>query len=434
MAKSNADQRLVDYFEDITDGDLSLSLGSLANTDAFGRIRVSNPETIFDSKNIYDDSDLAADVENLPLFYDNQETSGSGTSTLYNNNRASQFISVSENTAGKRVRQTKMRFNYQPAKSQLVFLTFNLNGNNSGNIKRIGLFDDNNGLFLELDGSNINVVQRSNVTGSPTDTKIPQTLWNIRSLNGDKEPLLDITTTQILVIDFEWLGVGSVRFGFVIDGRIYYVHRFLNGNALTSVYMSTPNLPIRSEIENSGTGIADSIEQICSSIISEGGKQELGIIRYASTEGTHLDANVENTVYALIGIRLKTTHIAETINPIDITTQIQTASHRLEWILLLNPTVAGTFTYNGVNNSAVEIAKGVTANTVTGGIAIAGGFVESGGNASGGAGNITANINNAIRLGSLIDGTRDTLVLCVRPIGGSSNVDVEGAITWRELT
>jgi len=222
--------------------------------------------------------------------------------------------------------------------------------------------------------------------------------------------------------------------GFVVDGLIIYAHEFNNTNNLSVVYMSTPNLPLRSEIINDGTGVAKSMDQICSTVISEGGSDDLGVIRYASTGGTHLDANTENTLYALLGIKLKSAYIGASIKLLNTAIQLQTASHRLEWVLLLNPTVADTFTYSDISLSALQVAKGATANTVTGGYELAGGFVESGSVASGGAGSLDRGINNAVRLGSLIDGTVDSIVLAVRPIGGTTNADVEGSITWRELS
>ena len=214
--------------------------------DAFGRWRVSNPETIFDSKNIFNDSDIAETAENQPLFYDNQETSGTGTSTAYNNYHSSQSLVVANLTAGTRVRQTKMRFNYQPGKSSLVFSTFNLNGTQGNIIKKNGFYDENNGLFIEANGTTINLVRRTNVTGTPTDTQIAQANWNIDTMdgNGASGITINFTKAQILIIDFEWLGVGRVRMGFVVNGLIYYSHEFLNTNNLAEVYMSTPNLPL----------------------------------------------------------------------------------------------------------------------------------------------------------------------------------------------
>lgn len=412
----------------------SMKVSDGYSLDAFGRLRTSNPQTLFDSKNIFT-SGLGTTVENQPMFYDNQQTAGTLTSTAYLENQSSQQLSVASGTAGTRVRQTKMRFNYQPGKSQLILMTFNLDGAVAGITKREGMFDDKNGLFLELAGTTVNFVRRTYVTGTAADNPVPQSSWNIDKMDGTGTSgvTLNFSKTQILLIDFEWLGVGRVRMGFVVDGRIYYAHEFNNANVLDKVYMSTPNLPLRSEISNDGGGIAASMTQICSSVISEGGSEDLGNIRYVSTAGTHLDANTENTLYALIGIRLKSSYIGATIKQLHSALQIHTASSKLEWVILLNPTVAGSFTYADLAYSAVQVAKGATANEVTGGIEINGGFVESGGAATGASGSDSRGLANALYLGSLIDGTVETLVLCVRPIGGSTNVDVEGSLTWREL-
>src|SRR6056297_3389277 len=235
---------------------ITARLSDTSNIDAFGRLRVSNPETIFDSKNIFDDPNIGAAEENQPLFYDNQEVSGSGTTTLYNKNTASQYLTVSENTARTRIRQTKQRFNYQPGKSTLVFMTFTFCDACSGIINREGMYDNKNGLFLEQDNNILSFVRRTYTSGSTVDNKITQNNWNLDTLdgNGPSGYSLDLTKTNILVFDYEWLGVGRVRMGFVIDGKFIYCHEFLNANNLTEVYMSTPNLPLRSEISNDGTG------------------------------------------------------------------------------------------------------------------------------------------------------------------------------------
>lgn len=416
-----------------------IKAGDSPSIDAFGRWRVSSPVTLFDSKNIFNDDGLATDVENQPLFYDNQQTSGSSTSTTYNPNESSQTLTVASTVAGTRVRQTKMRFNYQPGKSQLIIITFNLNGTSAGITKREGIFDENNGLFLEANGDSLYFVRRSYVTGAAIDTKVAQSSWNLDAMDGTGSSGIDLdwSKTQIMYIDYEWLGVGRVRMGFVVDGKIYYAHEFLNTNNLDVVYMSTPNLPLRAEISNDGGGQSASVDQICSTVISEGGSDDLGIIRYASTSGTHLDANTENTVYALIGIRLKSEYIGATVKILNAAMQIHTASEKLEWILKLNPTIAGAgadaISWSDQTNSAVQIALGDTANTVTGGIDIAGGFIESGGVQAGSAGSTDKGIDTALRLGSTIAGVVDEIVLCVRPIAGSVDVDIEGSLTWREL-
>lgn len=388
------------------------------SVDAFARWRVSNPTTIFDSKQIFDAQ---------PLLWDDQEVSGSGTSSSHSTAAARTRISVSNATAGKRVRQTFMRFNYQPGKSQLILLTARMSSSvDAGIAAAVGQFDDDNGIFFKMDGTTMKAVIRSSVTGSPVDTEVEQSSFNLDTMdgNGASGVTLDPTKTQIIIIDYEWLGVGRVRMGFVVDGIPIYCHEFLHANVLDAVYMSTPNLPLRYEIENLGTGGAVSMDHICSCVMSEGGSQDLGVLRAASTNGIHVDANAADTIYAVLGIRLKSTHLGATVKQVQASMISETADD-FEWLLLWNPTVAGTFTYVDETNSAVQVARGATTNTVTGGTLLAGGY------ASVDQLSIQSQLANAIHLGSAIDGTPDELVFCVRPL--SSNADIQGSLNWREL-
>jgi hypothetical protein len=384
-----------------------------ASIDAFGRWRVSNPTTLFDSKQ----TGVGAQI-----FWDDQEVSGTGTNSVYSENGAKTTISVSNATAGRRVRQTKQRFNYLPGKSQLILITFNLNNGSSGITKRVGYYDDDNGLFLEsLDGV-YSVGRRTFVTGSAVDNKVAKASWNIDVMDGTgvSGVTLDFTKTQILFIDFEWLGVGRVRMGFVVDGKIYYVHEFLNANNLADVYMSKPNLPVRYEIINDGTGATDSIDCICCSVESEGGTNNFGITRME-------DATITVTSVALrafIGIRLKSTELDQVILIETLSIIATTVNDSFRWELLLNPTVAGTFNYTSYDtDSAVETAIGASANVITGGKRLLGGV---------GKDTSAANfpVDEAYRLGSLIDGTRDEIVLAVYNF---TNQTIAAVLNWREL-
>jgi len=232
----------------------------------------------------------------------------------------------------------------------------------------------------------------------------------------------------------EWLGVGRVRTGFNIDGVTHPAHVFTHANHISHVYMSTPNLPLRYEISNSGTGQIASLEHICASIQSEGGTDEIGKVLYVSTSGTAVTCTSENITYAILGIKLKSSYIGETVKLIKSELQIQTASDKIEWTLRFNPTVAGSFTYADLTNSGLQVALGATANTVTGGTIIAGGFFESGGNQAGAGGSRGQSLDNALILGSAINGTVDSIVLCAMPVGGTSGVGVEGSLTVREVS
>ena len=76
-----------------------------------------------------------------------------------------------------------------------------------------------------------------------------------------------------------------------------------------------------------------------------------------------------------------------------------------------------------MTNSAVQIAVGTSANIVTNGMEVDGGYVDT-------SLPITETIQNALRLGAAINGTVDEFVLMVRPI--TNNITVEGSLTYRQ--
>ena len=290
------------------------------------------------------------------------------------------------------------------------------------------MFDESNGLFFLQSGSILSVVSRSFASGATVDVAVTQANWNKDKLDGTggtgnpSSATLDLSKNQIFFIDFEWLGTGRARFGFFINGRPLVCHEINNANVLDVVYMSTPNLPVRAEISNDGSGAASTLEDICSTVISEGGQDKTGANHYLSTDGTHVDANVANTIYAVVGMRLRSTHLAANVE-IVTASMISETNDDYEWILILNPTVAGAFAYTNFANSALQVARGATANTVTNGTPIGGGFSKDNSD-------ILGDITNFLKLGSLIDGTPDEIVLCVRPL--SINADIQGSITARQ--
>lgn len=405
--------RNLDKFRPIENVDF---IGGEGGSDAFGRQRVSNPETIFSSKQVFD---------NQPLYWDDAEESGSGTSSVHSVYTASSVLSVSANTSGKRTRQTKMRFNYQSSKSQLILISgvIKKSGGGSGITSRIGYFDDNNGLFFENVANTIKVVRRTSVSGSPVDNAITQSNWNLDKMDGTGRSgkNLDFTKAQIFVIDFEWLGVGRVRFGFNVDGVTYYCHQVLNANNLSTVYMSTPNLPLRYQIINNGSGPASSLECICSSVISEGGTNDIATNLSIDT-GTTAITLTKNQENALIGIKLNSGYSGVNLALISLNILLDSAAN-YRWTLRLNPTVAGTFTYSATDTYLQRaIGDGLT-NTVSGGTKLVSNYSS----------NISETtrdeLRNLLKLGSKIDGTMDTLVLSVYPVG-ANNINAFAAINY----
>jgi len=389
--------------------------------DSFGRWRASTPFTIFDSKQLTN--------QHEGLLWDNSEILDSGgTDSTFNANRSSTILSVNDSITDTRARQTKRRFNYQPGKSQEILATFSGMVTSTGITKRVGYFDEKNGIFLQNSEGVASVVRRTFTSGSAVDNVITQNNWNLDTMDGNGKSGIDLdfSKSQIIYIDLEWLGVGRVRVGFVVGGLIYYVHEFLNANNLSLVYMSTPNLPIRYEISNDGNGVSDNFECICSTVISEGGFEPTGVFHTDGTKEGTIVASTSGTYYALLGLRLKSDNLGATVLLQKIISIID-SNDGAYWEIRFNPTVAGTFNYSDLGNSVVQTVVGTATNTVTGGVVVDSGYISSNTREE------SSPLNNALLLGSNIDGTPDEMVLCVTPIEGDTNLNIGGGLIWREV-
>jgi hypothetical protein len=280
------------YLKSTTAG--SISSGSLnASVDAFGRSRVSEPFTLGDYKHTYG-------IENGLI----NKLNGDGTVTN-NVNRSSVILAVTSSTSYA-IHQTKMYHHYMPGKSQAVLSSFVFGSAISGSTKRTGYFDDYNGIFLEQDATgSLQFVIRSatNGTGSISETRVKQSDWNVNTLlTGDVT--LDTSKTQLFYTDFQWLAVGRVRCGFVIKGVTVICHVFDHTNVLNVAYMQNPNLPVRCEIQNSLT-TSSYMEQICSTVVSEGGYSEAGKAFSISNESFRSLGSA--SLLPVLAIRLKNT-------------------------------------------------------------------------------------------------------------------------------
>jgi hypothetical protein len=407
----------------VNDGDISglNPMPIVSNMDAFYRMRVSNPQTIFDSKQLSD---------NQPLFWDDAQTSGSGTGSSFNDNQASTTISVGNATAGTRVRQTFRHFNYQPGKSQLIIMTGIVGAAATGITKRLGLFNEGNGIFFEQAPTGMGVVVRTNTSGTPSDTRIPQASWNIDKMDGTGASgiTLDYTKTLIYFMDFEWLGVGTVRFGVYVNGLPYYVHAVHNSNINTLVYMSTPNLPLRYEISNDGTGGAASLVHICTTVITEGGRQTTGIERALNRGVDTLITNNDANIYPLIGLRLKATHLGVFVRLLDYNI-LCTSTSEYAYYVIISPTVTGTaLTWNDITNSGLQYTYGTNATTLSGGTVITTGLGSDTAQNRSGIQRVT---ESDLVIGSKIDGTPQEIYLGVQRLTGTTET-FYSSMVWSE--
>jgi len=389
-------------------------------TDAFGRQRVSNPLTIFDSKNTMSKNNLF-----------DESLTGSGTVT-YTANKSTVNLNVTNASGDKVIRQSKRVMSYQPGKSLLNLNTFVMAADDANLRQRIGMFDANNGIFFEKEGSTLNIVRRTYTSGSSVDTEVAQSSWNGDKLDGtgDSGFTLDETKSNILWMDMEWLGVGAVRVGFVINGQFIVCHTFNNANSLDTVYMQTANLPIRYEIEATGTLSGSAVlQQICSTCMIEGGYSPEGVrkmIGTASLAGVNLTS--AGTLYNLATIRIKSGRPYAVIVPSGFEAAAVSNSD-FELQLILNATPSSSFSYTSYDDNVEYDLDGT--KTITGGTLIGKSYLSGKGTSL-----VTAaqsgNFAFAYQIGQTIAGTSDTLTLCAK--GASANDDVVGTLKWYDLS
>ncbi len=400
---------------------IPISIGG-TNVDAFGRLRTSAPYTIFDSQNRY-----AIDNQ----FDTSTATSGSIT---YLPNEATVRMDVTTSSGSEVVRQSYRCMPYQPGKGLLCLATFVMNTAKTGLRQRVGYFGTQNGVFIQQADSTVSFVLRSYISGSVDDTSraVNQANWNGDKLNGtgDSGYTLDLTKAQILWMDFEWLGVGSVRCGFIIDGNYIVCHTFENANDITSVYMTTAILPVRYEITNTGATIsASSLKQICSSVVSEGGYEQTSIEHIARRTATR--TSISTTFVPLVSIRLASTALNAVVLPVKFNVMPTSTGDDFEVILTKNSTGLTSASWAAVPSDAnVEMDTSATAMTV--GTIVDIQYVKSTPQSSGTI-NQPAAYNWDLQLGSSLTGTSDIYTLGIRVLSGSSGAAI-GSLTFYDLT
>jgi len=396
---------------------IPVSIGG-TNVDAFGRIRVSQPYTLFDSQNRY-----TVDEQ-----YDTALT-GTGT-TAYQVNQSAVDMTVTAGGVGSVVRQTFRSFPYQPGKGLLLLATFCMDGSMSLNLtQRVGYFNEQNGVFFQrIDGTN-SFVLRSYVTGTVSDARsIPQSSWNGDKLDGSGASgyTLDSAKSQILWMDFEWLGVGSVRCGFIIDGQYIVCHTFTNANEITATYMTTAILPIRYEI-TSTSAVAATLKQICSSVMSEGGYNAQSA-NYTASRSTER-STFSTTFIPLVSIRLATGRSGAVV----LVTNAQafpTVTQNYEVVILKNATLTGA---SWATTVSTNVQFDQTATALTGGVVVDQEYVSST-SQNRSAARVDVGYNWDLQLGSTIAGVSDVYTLAIRTLDATPSGDAWGAISFYDLT
>ena len=336
------------------------------STDAFGRLRISQPYTLFDSSTRYSANSKWSTQTLL------------GGAASFNADQGLIDLTVPAANGSLVRRETTKVFAYQPGKSLLLYTTFVMSGE-VGVRQSVGYYNDDNGYYVSKDEAGIvTIVERSKVSGSITENAIPQTSWNVDPFDGTGPSgvTLDFTKAQILWIDMEWLGVGTVRTGFVVDGQLLPAQYFQHANIFDSTYITTATLPFRYEIENISSAVGGTLKQICSTAISEGGYTLSGEQHSVSTPITSAYAlATSGTYYPVAALRLKSNRLDAISIVTGLTLLGEGNNETYAWRLVGRATVTGG-TWD-TPSATTPVEYNLTGTSSSGGTVLASGFTNA---------------------------------------------------------
>lgn len=345
--------------------------------DAFNRLKVSQPFTVFDSQHRFQVNDKWNYV------------GVTGGTYSYNITESTVSLTVGTTLGSKIYGETKRVFPYQPGKSLLVVSTFAMNQPKAGLRQRVGYFGVTggftgatpyNGVYLQQDGLTLSICLASGSLG--TTTVINQADWNGDKFDGtgDSGRTLDVTKGNIFWQDIEWLGVGDVRTGFFVDGRPIIAHTFHNDNIYPTTYMTTACLPIRYEIENTaGQTGSSTMRQICSSVMSEAGFEGFSRRYNISTDAVPVNLALSGTYYPILSIRLNPNRLDAIVVPSNISAIVTTNSW-IHYRIDINGTfTGGTPTWTTHYNGNVDYIIHDGTLGLTGATDIIGGYINNDG-------------------------------------------------------
>ena len=370
------------------------------------------------------------------------EITTTGGSAVHNLARSEVVLTVDGAVTGSKVvRQTKTVQRYIPGRTAEASFAFRFTDTAAGIRKRIGMFDDQNGLFLEEIGDELAFVIRSNASGSVVDTRITQDNWNQNKLDGTgiNGVTLNPTMRQIVIFEYEWYGAGIAEMKFVIDDHPISVHKQFHGNRQQLPWMGTPFVPFRCEIENiSSTAGTHSLHQSSNSFMLEGNTGLLGIAVSVSSPITGTTLSVANNWYPVLSIRLQPDKLAGVVLP--ATYQVATIDNTNIFFRLVRNAVigadAGNSAWTDVPDSGSAFTEYQTYDTPAAiadadqGTRLDTGFVIEGGGGS----NIKLDQNTQYQIGryttTTIGDTSDVFTLLCASSG--TNKDALASMTWVE--
>lgn len=382
-------------------GNSQVSFGRSFQMAPFGRLRVTQQKTLFESK-------FDKRANNLLWSYKKTGTAD----IVYERSESRNILSV-VTTGDVAISQSKQRMNYQPFKGQNSTLTgiFNPTAEDFEG----GYWDGSNGVTFRNNGGDLSFNIWKGGSRSETLSRNVAGEW-LDPLDGTGKSglTLDTSTDLLITLDLEWLGIGLVSCYAEIGHQLIEIARFEHSNVAVGVYMQTPNLPVRYQLTSNGG--AGSISQICSSVSSEGGQDDNSISRLIDNRTTTISVNA-GVIQPLIIWRLQSDYLNATIDPVKASTLCTSANVNYRWCLLLNPTIGGAPVYDALSESSLEYASLISSTplTATNVVTAGTGYQIDGDYVSNQSRSDSHVVQNRLRIGSDIDGVADIMALCVEP-------------------
>lgn len=248
----------------ILDPTSAVSMAPNRLRDNLGKLKVSESQNLFEADFEYGTQPMRWEIY----------TSGGGTAVA-NSATGGVVMSVTAASGDLAMRQTRAYVRYQPGKSVYMSTGFLFGTAYTNQRQRVGFFDDGNGAFFEqgdptaANPTGMAVVYRSDVNGSPTDTRVLLPNW---SDPYGKVASINWQNIQMLYVEYTWYGAGLLRWGVVIQGEPYILHQIGIGNLAGQVtpWARTANIPVRYELRNVGASTASSMTHWGVSVIAEG--------------------------------------------------------------------------------------------------------------------------------------------------------------------
>jgi hypothetical protein len=394
----------------------SVNLADNSQRDAFGRLRTSGITSLIELKHVYDKQP----------FLEDEVVNGNGSAT-----RELPAVQLAVTTAGDYViRQSFNSAPYQPGKSQIFEASFaNLDvsaANKDYIIKRVGYFTSDttdpyntgfDGFFLESTGDTNGVKFCIYRNGTLVD-EASQTDW----LSTDWDPTnIDWTVTQLMMVDYQWLGVGRIRFYMVLDGvpRLFFERTAANQDSLA--YMLSPNKPIRHELRCITENTFDTFDQICSQVSMEGSLNNLYKLASFANVSSAISIG-RGDICGILGFRLDNEDYRGVVAKMRSFSILQTTNDNYVLRIIKNP-VFDTVVPNWTQLTNTPIAADDTAdNTYT--ISLGNGeiILETIIGAAGSLGGGTIDlVDSTLNPGFRIDGTPEEVWITVQPLTSNAS-------------